>query len=253
VSAGGPDLFVVCKNCRAEVSPYVTECPYCGNRLRKRAPKLERGGGPAERLTRRSAAPRLGPMRRGEIPGIRVERRPYATIAFVLMSLAGTVLWRTGLIGLHSFDVSGPLGDEWWRVLTSPLTYISTGYAFVALTAVGVFGWLLERRHGPLAVVLLLALGGAGGVLVAAGTESFPFALGANGAALALLVAWAVPDLQDLRRRREVESDMLGAAAFAVALLLLPAVVVEADALAGATGVVAGALAGLGLARIRPR
>ncbi|MEA2190098.1 MAG: hypothetical protein QOI73_219, partial [Solirubrobacteraceae bacterium] len=37
-----PDLFVVCKNCNAEVSPYITECPYCGMRLRKRAPKIER-------------------------------------------------------------------------------------------------------------------------------------------------------------------------------------------------------------------
>ncbi|MBA3747770.1 MAG: hypothetical protein H0W96_09830, partial [Solirubrobacterales bacterium] len=37
-----PDLFVVCKNCQAEVSPYITECPYCGTRLRKRAPKIER-------------------------------------------------------------------------------------------------------------------------------------------------------------------------------------------------------------------
>ena len=44
--ASGPDLFVVCKSCGSEVSPYITECPYCGTRLRKRAPKLERGGTP---------------------------------------------------------------------------------------------------------------------------------------------------------------------------------------------------------------
>ena len=42
VSTGGPELFVICKNCGSEVSPYITECPYCGNRLRKRAPKLDR-------------------------------------------------------------------------------------------------------------------------------------------------------------------------------------------------------------------
>jgi uncharacterized OB-fold protein len=34
--ARGADLFVVCKNCGSEVSPYVTECPYCGQRVRKR-------------------------------------------------------------------------------------------------------------------------------------------------------------------------------------------------------------------------
>ena len=38
------ELSVVCKSCGSEVSPYVTECPYCGTRLRKRAPKLERVG-----------------------------------------------------------------------------------------------------------------------------------------------------------------------------------------------------------------
>ena len=41
-----PDLFVVCKNCQAEVSPYITECPYCGTRLRKRAPKIDRPDAP---------------------------------------------------------------------------------------------------------------------------------------------------------------------------------------------------------------
>ena len=29
------ELSVICKNCGEEVSPYVTECPYCGTRLRK--------------------------------------------------------------------------------------------------------------------------------------------------------------------------------------------------------------------------
>ncbi len=36
----GPDLFVVCSQCGSEVSPYVTECPYCGHRPRKRAPNI---------------------------------------------------------------------------------------------------------------------------------------------------------------------------------------------------------------------
>ena len=44
VPEAGPELSVVCKSCGSEVSPYVTECPYCGTRLRKRAPKLERHG-----------------------------------------------------------------------------------------------------------------------------------------------------------------------------------------------------------------
>ena len=97
-----PDLFVVCKNCQAEVSPYITECPYCGTRLRKRAPKIDRPDAPAKppgpegrigvRGPRRDAGGRadrpkvragrpagrpgrspshgLGKLRSGEIPGI---------------------------------------------------------------------------------------------------------------------------------------------------------------------------------------
>src|SRR5207302_6768802 len=42
VMSSGADLFVVCKQCGSEVSPYITECPYCGHRLRRRAPKLPR-------------------------------------------------------------------------------------------------------------------------------------------------------------------------------------------------------------------
>ena len=49
------ELSVICKNCGSEVSPYVTECPYCGTRLRKRAPKLERRGDGLEAKPRRRA------------------------------------------------------------------------------------------------------------------------------------------------------------------------------------------------------
>ena len=53
----GADLFVICKKCGSEVSPYVTECPYCGTRLRKRAPKLDRPYLPTKRS--RIQTPRL--------------------------------------------------------------------------------------------------------------------------------------------------------------------------------------------------
>ena len=70
MSTGGPDLFVICKNCQSEVSPYITECPYCGNRLRKRAPKLDRDQRVAERKARRQPPPLLTRLKRDEIPGI---------------------------------------------------------------------------------------------------------------------------------------------------------------------------------------
>ena len=59
------ELSVVCKSCGAEVSPYVTECPYCGTRLRKRAPKLERHGDELQaRETRRARRRRRAAERR---------------------------------------------------------------------------------------------------------------------------------------------------------------------------------------------
>jgi membrane associated rhomboid family serine protease len=256
VSSGSPDLFVICKNCGSEVSPYITECPYCGNRLRKRAPKLDRQGRPASkqrRARRRLPAPSLGPLRRGEIPGIRVDARPYATIAIVLASVVLLVLREGGVVHLGDVMVLGKPTGEWWRVVTAPFVYDNNGYAFVALFAVGIFGWLLERRHGPLAVALLFLAGGAGGMAAVAATAALPIALGANGAALALVVAWAVPDVLDVRRGREVDGDLLGATAFVVVLLLLPIAVPSADALAGATGLLAGIAIGYPLARFASR
>lgn len=251
MTSGGPDLFVICKNCGSEVSPYITECPYCGSRLRKRAPKLDRDGRPAEKdRRRRPPSPSLGPLRRGEIPGIRPDGRPYATIALVLASLVLLVLVRADVVGLGDVAVIGPLDRNTWQVFTAPFAYDSSGYAFVTLFAIALFGWLVERRHGPIVVALLFLAGGAGGMAVVAALETFPLALGGNGAALALLVAWAIPDLRDVRRGRDVDGDLLGAGVFGLVLLLLPVAVEWADPLAGATGVVAGAALGYPLARI---
>jgi len=250
VSAGGPDLFVICKHCGSEVSPYITECPYCGHRLRKRAPKLDREGRPAEKQRRRPPSPSLGPLRRGEIPGIRPDGRPYATIAVVLASMVLFVLLRANVVNVVDVAIVGSPAGEWWHVLTAPFAYENSGYAFVALFAIAIFGWLVERRHGPVVVGLLFLAGGAGGMAVAGTLETFPTALGGNGAALALLVAWAIPDLREARRGREVDGDLLGAAVFAIVLLLLPVAVDWADPLAGATGLVAGAALGYPLARL---
>lgn len=254
MSSGGPDLFVICKHCGSEVSPYITECPYCGSRLRKRAPKLDREGRPADRerrrARRRAPGPSLGPLRRGEIPGIRPDGRPYATIAVVAASLVLFVLVEAGIVGLGDVAIVGRPDGDWWHVVTAPFAYVNSGYAFVALFAIAIFGWLVERRHGPLVLALLFLAGGAGGMAVAAATQTFPTALGGNGAALALLVAWSIPDLRELRRGREVDGDLLGAAVFGVVLLLLPLAVEWADPLAGATGLLAGALLGYPLARL---
>ncbi|MGX6447478.1 zinc-ribbon domain-containing protein, partial [Patulibacter sp. S7RM1-6] len=50
--AGAAELFTVCNSCGQQVSAFVTECPYCGTRLRQRAPRLDRRDGDLEALLR---------------------------------------------------------------------------------------------------------------------------------------------------------------------------------------------------------
>ncbi|MHB8658335.1 MAG: rhomboid family intramembrane serine protease [Solirubrobacteraceae bacterium] len=254
MSTGGPDLFVICKSCGSEVSPYITECPYCGNRLRKRAPKLDRDGRVAEKRRRRSPSPSLPRLRRGEIPGIRGDSHAKVTGVLLLASFAGTLLWRAALVGSHTALVWALQGTHlWWRLLVAPFTYVNTGYAFVTLGVIGLFGWLIERRLGPVPVLLLFALGaiGAAALSIAVNGSSEPF--GANGAALALLTAWAVPDLLDLRAGEEVEADMLGLVVLAIAVALMPLADPEASWLADAVGVLGGLAAGFPLMRVGSR
>jgi membrane associated rhomboid family serine protease len=253
MSTGGPDLFVICKNCGSEVSPYITECPYCGNRLRKRAPKIDREGRVAERKRRRPPTPALPRLKRGEIPGIRAESRPYATIVLVLAGLIGCLLWRTSLVHLDQLAIVDKPGSHWWRLITAPFVYNNTGFAFLTLGAIGLYGWLLERRHGPLPVVALFALGGIGGMAATAALYTFPVALGGNGAALALMTAWAIPDLLELRAGEEIEGDLIGTAVFAAVVALMPLAVAQASWVADAVGVASGLVVGLILARVVDR
>lgn len=249
----GPDLFVVCKGCGSEVSPYITECPYCGGRLRKRAPKLEKGGVPKapKSARRRPQAPALGRLRPGEIPGIRADlsRRPYATIVLVLAAALATVGARAGIYSVNQLVVLGDIGTEYWRLLTTTFFYDATGYEIAALVSIGLFGWLLERRHGLWAPLVVYVLGAVAGSAAAVAALDAPIALGGNGAALALLCAWAVPELLARRRSEETDGDLLGAAAFAAVLLALPLATEEAHVLAGAAGAAIGLLLGLALSK----
>ena len=251
--ASSPELFVVCKNCNSQVSPYITECPYCGTRLRKRAPKIERADKePAARKRRRVPTPGLGPLRTGEIPGIRGDemRRPAMTICLVAVGL----LWWLAIIPLQDEGfriVLNPL-DEWWQILTAPFVHFSDWYQFAALGAAGLFGWLLERRNGPLVVLGTWLLGASGGMAVVKAVEGDVLAVGASGGALALLCAWAVPPLLERRRTQaEDDVDLLGPAVIFVLLLLMPVARVEVSEIATAVGVVAGCVVGYALSRSR--
>jgi membrane associated rhomboid family serine protease len=249
--ASGPDLFVVCRSCGREVSPYITECPYCGSRLRKRAPKLERGGAPKQPKPVRKR-PSLGRLKPGEIPGIRADRRPYVTVALVLASIVVSILSRTAAIYPTDLVLGFSVTDEYWRAITTMFVYVQTGYEIVVLGAVFLFGWLLERRHGAWATLLVFLVAGAGGMFAAIALDDIP-ATGANSAALGLLAAWFVRDALNRRRGIEDDSDMLGVLAIAVVLVLLPLAAPEASGIAGVAGGVIGLVLGFGLSRLPER
>jgi hypothetical protein len=97
-------------------------------------------------------------------------------------------------------------------------------------------------------VVLALFLGGGvAGALVASAVYSDAIVVGGNAGALALLAAWAVPDLKAARTGYYYEGDLLGAGAIAAVLLAAPFARPEASWVAGVTGAVIGLLVGLGL------
>jgi membrane associated rhomboid family serine protease len=247
-----PDLFVVCKNCGSEVSPYVTECPYCGQRVRKRAPKIDRGA--PDEAPQRRRRPRLPRLRADEIEGIAPDRRPYATLVLLAASLLLTLVIATDEV--LPVDVGGiEVGDqdEVWRYFTAPFVHESLGYQFVALLAVGVFGTMIERRFGPLPAVAVFVLSGAAGAALAVASEAPPLledaaiypVLGANGAALGLLCAWLVDHRMAARRGYEREADMIGVYVIAGVVVLLSLAAAEANIAAAVGGAAAGAVLGL--------
>ena len=102
-----PELSVVCKSCGSEVSPYVTECPYCGTRLRKRAPKLERVGdevrvreGRSDRR-RRKAAERRARLAERAVASQDLALRPMATIAVLAASAIVLVVERASNLSVY--------------------------------------------------------------------------------------------------------------------------------------------------------
>jgi membrane associated rhomboid family serine protease len=258
-----PDLFVVCKNCGSEVSPYVTECPYCGQRVRKRAPKIERSSGDPEKKRRRRPK-KLPRLRAEEIAGIAPDTRPYATFALIAACVLGMLLYSAspGMdLGYVSIvpDATGLSDDEVWRWFSTPFLHgDQLGYGFVALVAVGIFGTLLERRFGALAVVATFILAGAAGAGLAVTLETPPLlsdppfwnVIGANGAALGLLIAWLVDDRLAARRGDDRENDLLGVYVIAAVLVLLSLTTEAANIAAAVGGAVVGALLGLLLPRI---
>jgi len=189
-------------------------------------------------------------LRRGEIPGIAPETRPWATIVLIALAALVTLALRTGEVSVLDFGLFGPAEGQWWRIVTTPFVHQDLGYLFVAMVAVGIFGTHLERRFGPLAAVAVFLLAGAAGAALAAVSGPLP-ALGANGAALGVLCAWLVDDRMATRRGREHGNDLIGVYVIAAVLTLLSLAAPEASIAAAAGGAAAGALSGLILSSFR--
>lgn len=245
-----PELSVVCKKCGSEVSPYVTECPYCGTRLRKRAPKLERRGdeltareGLRERRRRRAAGRREA-RSRTSVAG----ERPYVTIAAILGPALLVIVERASNLTVFELGaIVGPVGDEWWRYFAAPFVYDDLGYLFAIGLALAIFLPAVERRLGLVPAVLLAIACGSLGALATTGMDSalgdgIPITAGGNGIALGVLGAWLA--LRDADRRQDPTDsyDQIAVAVTAAVLLLLPLVEDFASAWAG----LAGGLVGLG-------
>jgi membrane associated rhomboid family serine protease len=246
------ELSVICKNCGSEVSPYVTECPYCGARLRKRAPKLERRGDALEaRRPRRRR--RLIPRRR---PAALSADRPYATLAIILGSAILLLVQKVSGDALSTFGgLVLPIEGDWWRYLTAPFAYVDVGYLFVVAVTLAIFGTGIERRLGTLPTALLLFACGALGMLAAAGVANaqneFTVIAGGNGMALGAVTAWFVIRRAEAHRAIDEEYDVIGVAVAAAVLIVLPLFAPTADLVAGLAGGAVGALAGLAASALR--
>jgi membrane associated rhomboid family serine protease len=248
-----PELSVVCRSCGEEVSPYVTECPYCGTRLRKRAPKLELRGEEITPKQSRRARRRLARAARAP-RAVNLDERPYAVIAAILIP-AALVLLRVASPALDTFGLGGILGPvtgDWWRYVVAPFIYPDIGYLFVASVGIAIFGVAVERRLGTIPTAIMIVACGALGMLAADGVETafapsndVLFAAGGNGIALGLLAGWAVIRGAEVRARPGEDVEVIGAAVAAAVLIMLPLVDDYANVFAGLGGAVVGAACGL--------
>ena len=241
---------MVCKSCGSEVSPYVTECPYCGARLRKRAPKLElRADGLEAKRRRRARRPRFGRSRLEALDGA----RPWATIVLIAASCMVVLFQRaTDDSPLDLGAIAGPVGSDWWRYLSAPFAYFDIGYLFVVALAVVIFVPGIERRLGSVSAGVLLVACGALGMLAADGIEGDAVAAGGNGVALGAIAAWFALRHAESRRAIDEDYDQIGVAVATVAVLALPLFDDWANAYAGVVAGLVGGLGGMAAARLRP-
>ncbi len=240
-----PDLFVVCPSCGAEVSKYVTECPYCAARMQQRAPKIARG-----QITASGAKPKRQRRRRQRSQRTRSSpSRPLVSITLAAACAVGAVVMVPGVLSAAQVGVVGQLDGQWWRLITASFFADNLWYTAASVAAIALFGGLIEGHYGAIVAGACFFICAVGGMAAAAGLESIPLALGANAGALGLIGAWVVRPVLETRRGEQPAADLIGAAVCAGVLLLMPLAAVEASSTAGAVGLILGLLAGAILAR----
>lgn len=255
------ELFVICNECGSEVSPYVTECPYCGNRLRKRAPDLKKQRKLEEKHQRRAEQQRSrlrAQYEGGSSPGAWLDApsgRPIATIALVTVAIVASVVAvsgpsRASLWMLEHLTFTGGLSSEPWKLVTSPFLQYSFGYGFACLGIFAIFGAGIERRFGAVACLLVWLVCGALGVAAEALVAPVPVTFGAYAAAVGAVLAWTivVAESEDLR-----DYDTIGLAAVAFVLCVLPIATDAARVSTLVGGIIGGLICGFALSRIAPR
>jgi len=234
----------------------VTECPYCGARVRKRAPKLERrDGGLEAKKTRRQ----LRQERRRDRKSKRRERldsapwtRSPVPPATGLLILAPALALLVRILSGGDVDAFGaivvPADPEWWRFLTAPFAYGDIGYLFAVGLALTIFAPGIERRIGsPATLALLIACGSLGALVgwtVADQTTSFAVIAGGNGMALGAVGAWWMLAKREAAELDE-ELDSIGVLVCVVVILLLPLVLPSASFWAAPAGGALGLFGGL--------
>ncbi len=257
----GPELSVVCRNCGSEVSPYVTECPYCGTRVRKRAPRLEREGdeikireGRREKKLRRDAErrerteERRASFGRGSARAEELATKPLATIALLAVPAIAYILIEAAVLNAEDYAIFGAVESEPWRYFTAPFV-TDAGMLFIAGVVIAVCGPALERRLGSIPTLILAIACGALGMLAAVGIDKalgdgFAVAAGPNGIALGLLAAYVALHEPERRADPDDSYDPIAAGVAAAILLAMPLVFAFADPWAGLAGGLVGGLCG---------
>lgn len=209
--ADDSDLFVVCRSCGAEVSRYVTECPYCGERVQRRAPKLPRSRpkGPSSQ------------RRRVRLPGGETTGPPFVAIALAVACAVGTVILVPGAVTPGDAGIVGPVDGQWWRAAVSPFLAPNVWYGGLGVLAIAVFGGMIERRHGHVITAVIFLVCGIGGAAAAGALETIPYALGANGAALGFIGAWMMAEAVRVGYGEREWPELIPAGVCAAVMLLI--------------------------------